>query len=91
MGALALAAWSTVGMACLLCGVFARMARADRQAIGMVLIVFVLFPALAGLGLALNSRDRRIATSGLIWIAVVWNAILVGSFVLLTIIGLLKH
>lgn len=90
-GAFALAVWSTVGLACLVCGVFAGVHRsaADQQLLGTMLMLFVLGPALVGLGLALSTRDRRLANPPTLWIALVWNALIVGSFVLLTIIGLM--
>ena len=56
----------------------------------MVLMLFVLFPAIAGLGLGISAKDRRLATPPWVWMAIIWNALLVGSFVLLMIIGLLS-
>lgn len=92
IGSLALALWTTVGMTCLLCGAFAAMVQsnAEQEALGMVLMLFVLFPAVVGLGLGISVKDRRLANPPSIWIAIIWNAIMVGSFVLLMIIGILS-
>ncbi len=89
--AMALAAWSTLGMAALFGGVFAHMARRkeDQEALGMVLIVFVLAPAIAGLGMAVSARDRRLANPMSITIAIIWNAILAASFLLLSLVGIM--
>ncbi len=88
---MALAAWSTLGMAALFGGVFAHMARRkeDQEALGMVLIVFVLAPAIAGLGMAVSARDRRLANPMSITIAIIWNAILAASFLLLSLVGIM--
>lgn len=92
IGAFALAIWATVGMTCLFCGLFAGLARskADQEALGTVLMLFVLFPAVIGLGLGISVKDRRLTNPPSIWIAIIWNAIMVGSFLLLSIIGLLS-
>ena len=88
-----LAIWATAGMTCLLCGVFAGMARtkADQSLLGIVLMLFVLAPAVAGLTLAVTAKERRLSNPPSIWIATAWNGILVGCFILLTIYGLFKE
>jgi hypothetical protein len=90
---LALALWSSVGMACLLAGIFARAARTrqDQQALGLVLILFVLAPATIGLTLGLTTKDRRLPNSPAIWIAIIWNGLIVGAFLLLSLIGIAKQ
>jgi hypothetical protein len=84
-----LAIWSTIGMTCLFAGVFAGAAQSKQatQMLGLVLIGFVLFPSAMGFALGLTAKDRRMTNPPSIWIATVWNAILMGSFLLLTIIG----
>ncbi len=84
----ALAVWSTLGMTALLAGVFAVRSQVQQEAIGTLLMFFVLFPAVVGLGLGLGARDRRLANPPSIGIAIAWNALLAGSFILLRIISL---
>ncbi len=84
----ALAVWSTLGMTALFAGVFAARSEVQQEMVGTLLTFFVLFPAVVGLGLGLGARDRRLANPPTIGIAIVWNAILVGSFILLCIVGL---
>jgi len=87
----ALAVWATMGMTALLAGVFAMRSEVAQAAMGTLLIFVVLGPAVCGLGFALSSRDRRLENPPAIMIAIVWNALLVGSFLLLCIIGLASH
>lgn len=92
IGSFALAAWSTVGMVCVFAGAFASMARdkGAQEALGVALMLFVLAPAIVGTALGVGAMDRRLSTPPLLWIATIWNGMLVGSFVLLMIIGLAK-
>jgi hypothetical protein len=87
-----LAAWSTVGMTCLVSGAMSGMARTkeDRTALGLVLLIFVLGPAIAGLSLGMTAK-RKQANPATLWIAIVWNAILLSSYVVLTLIGLSRQ
>jgi hypothetical protein len=84
------AIWSTVGLAALVSGVFGGMAHtpADQQMLGIILMIFVLAPAIAGLSLAAAAKRPRQSNPPSLWIALIWNSIIVGCFVLLTIIGL---
>lgn len=86
-----LAAWATLGMVALFAGVFATQSREAEQLIGFVLILFVLGPAATGLGLAISARERRLPNPPAIAIAIVWNALLVASFLLLCIIGIMRQ
>lgn len=92
LGSFALAAWSTLGMVALFAGVFAGMARdkAGQEAVGIVLMLFVLAPAIVGTALGVGAMDRRLPTPPMLWIATIWNGMMVGSFVLLMIIGMFK-
>lgn len=92
IGSYALAIWSTIGMTCLLAGVFAEMARskADQEVLGMVLMLFVMAPAITGLALGVSARDRRLSNPLSITLAIVWNGIIVGSFLLLILYGMTK-
>jgi len=91
-GSFALAAWSTLGMVALFAGAFAGFGRdkAAEEAVGVVLMLFVLAPAIVGTALGVGAMDRRLSTPPTLWIATIWNAIIVGCFVLLMIIGMAK-
>lgn len=92
IGSFVAAAWSTVGMSCLIAGAFAGMAdnRGTEMILGFVFLFFILGPAIAGLGMAIGAKRPRRASPSSLWIALVWNSILVGSFVLLMIIGQMR-
>lgn len=93
IGSYVLAAWSTVGMTSLVSGAMSGMARTkeDQTALGWVLLVFVLGPAITGLSLGVSTKRKQAANPATLWIAIIWNAVLVASFVVLMLIGLTKH
>jgi quinol-cytochrome oxidoreductase complex cytochrome b subunit len=64
---------------------------ANEAVLGWVLLLFVLGPALTGLCLGLTARRKQAVNPATLWIAIVWNAILVASFVVLTLIGLTRE
>jgi hypothetical protein len=88
-----LAAWSTVGMTCLVSGAMRGVARTkeDQTALGLVLIFFVLGPAITGLSLGVTAKRKQASNPAALWIAVIWNAVLVTSYVMLTLIGLSRQ
>lgn len=79
-------------MTCLFAGVFAGMARSkpDQELLGMVLLLFVMAPGITGLALGVSARDRRLSNPLSITLAIVWNGIIVGSFLLLILYGMTK-
>lgn len=89
---MALAAWTSLGMACLISGALRGLAnsRADAAVLGYALLLFVLGPGLTGLTLGLSAKYQRRANPPSIWIAIAWNAILVASFIILMIIGIAR-
>jgi hypothetical protein len=91
-GSYALAIWSTVGMVCLVSGVFGHRVttKAEQELLGIVLLFFVLFPAIIGLALGVSARERRLPSPPSLWIAIAWNGIIVGIFMLLMIVGNMK-
>lgn len=92
VGSFVAAIWSTVGMSCLVAGAFAGLAedKSFQMILGFIFLIFILGPAIAGLGLAISAKRPRRASPSSLWIALVWNSILVGSFVLLMIIGQMR-
>jgi hypothetical protein len=92
IASLVLGAWSTFGMACLVSGAMSGWAKSKEEtaALGWALLLFVLGPAITGLSLGVCAKHSRMANPPFVWIAITWNAILVASFVVLTLIGLAK-
>ena len=88
-----LAAWTTIGMTCLVGGALSGLASSkdDTTALGWALLLFVLAPGITGLSLGLSAKHKRLENPPSIWIAITWNAILVASFVILMLIGLTKQ
>ena len=87
-----LAAWTTIGMTCLVSGAFSGFAdsKDDIAALGYALFLFVLAPGITGLALGVSAKHARLGNPPSIWIAITWNAILVASFIILDVIGLSK-
>jgi hypothetical protein len=87
-----LAVWTTLGLALLFAGALAGMVKtnADEESFGTVFAVIVYLPALAGLGLSVSSIDRKLGTPPVVWGAVIWNLVIFGVLVILTIVGSLK-
>jgi hypothetical protein len=92
VGSYLFAVWSTVGMACLVSGALRGLAdkKEDQTALGWVLLIFVLGPAITGLAFGMSGKRKQAANPATLWIAIIWNAILVASFVVLMLIGLTK-
>lgn len=90
IGSFALASWCTVVMGALFAGAFSGFAEtnAGEQAFGMLLMVVLVIPSIIGLALGVSSTDRRLANTMAMWIAIVWNALILGGFMLLMIVGL---
>ena len=59
------------------------------EAIGIAMSVFILIPSIIGTSLSVSARDRRLTNPFSILIAILWNGIILGIFVLLNIIGIL--
>jgi hypothetical protein len=91
LGSYAMAVWCTFMMGALFAGAFKGMARTkeDQQALGVFLMLLLLAPSIVGLALAASSMDRRLPNTIAMWIAAVWNALILGGFILLMIAGLL--
>jgi hypothetical protein len=92
IGSFALAVWCTFVMGALLAGMFKSMVttKADQDAFGFVLMVILVVPSIIGLALGLSSMDRRLHNTIAMWITTAWNGLILGGFILLVIIGLMK-
>jgi len=77
-------------MAALLAGAFKSMAKnkADQEALGMLLMLLLLAPSIIGMALGVSSMDRRLPNSIAMWIATIWNGMILVGFILLMIIGI---
>ncbi len=88
----AIAVWCTVGMGMLLAGTFTGYVKTpgDRQVLGVLLSLTLLLPSIVGLALGLGSIDRRLANPQALWIATIWNGLILAAFLLLCVIGAAK-
>lgn len=64
--------------------------QAEQQGVGTAMMLFVLGPAIGGLGCGLGAIDRRHRNPVSLWIATCWNGVIIAVFLLLTIIGLAR-
>jgi len=89
IGSYGLAVWSTLGMAVLLSGALAEagQTKEGEAMLGVALSLFLLIPSIVGLALGFSATDKRFANGPAIWIAIIWNGIILGAFLLLSIIG----
>jgi hypothetical protein len=90
--AIALAIWSTLGLAILMSGALASLmqTKGDQEIIGTIVGFLVLIPTLVGSGLGVSCLDRRLGNPALVWVAAVWNGVLLAAMVLLMVIGTAK-
>jgi len=86
---LALAVWCTLGLAVLLCGALAEVADTQEElaVLGVVISLLVLTPSIIGTAVGVSALDRRLTNPASIWVAVIWNSLILGLLLILTIIG----
>ncbi len=84
-----MAVWCTLGWVVLLSGALSGMiqTKADETALGLVMSLFLFIPSLVALALGVSALDRRLVNPTTIWVATVWNALLVLAYFLLMIKG----
>jgi B-box zinc finger protein len=89
IGAYALAGVATFGMALVMSGALADMARTKEgeTMLGLLFTFIVLIPAVIGMALGFSAIDRRLANPLSVWVAAIWNVIMVVAFLLLSLIG----
>jgi hypothetical protein len=87
-----LAGLATVGMAIVFSGALAGMAdnKSDAAALGGIVMIFTLLPSIIGTCLGFSAMDKRLPTPIGLWIATIWNGIILACFGLLMIIGMAK-
>ena len=73
-------------------GVLAGMAssKSEEELLGVLMMVFILVPSIIGTCLGFSAVDRRLSNPIALWIATIWNTIILGCFLLLILIGLGK-
>ena len=84
-----LAGWSTIFMGVLLSGALATLfsSRENAFALGIFLLVVMYGPAIAGTALGFGILRKDAPNPMSIWAAALWNALLLGAMVLLSIVG----
>lgn len=89
----ALALWSTLATAVLFSGVLAEYVntREGRTAVGLLVMFGDMVPAIVGFAVGLSAIDRRLSNPMWLWIAVIWNAVIGGGLVLLSIVGTMNR
>jgi len=86
---LALAGWSTVAFVGFLIVASFTQSKEGQDALGVALTITVLIPSVIGVAMGLGALERRQANPFWVWAAALWNGLLLGGFILLSIIGTL--
>jgi len=84
----AMAIWTTIAIVMLMMGVFATRRKADQEAVGVALEIFVFLPSIVGTALGWASMDKRLGNPGWVWGAAIWNSVILAMLVCLTVVGL---
>lgn len=89
IGSFVAAAVGTLGTALLMTGALAETntSKEAEAALGYAFMFLVLVPGIVGLSLAFSAKAQRGANPISLWIALIWNSIIIGGFLLLCIIG----
>ncbi len=83
---LVMAGWATLATVVLMSG--ALEGEMPEEAAELVVGLMILVPCVIGSGLAVGSLDRREGNPPLVWVTVVWNGVVCGAWLLLTVIGI---
>ena len=86
-----LATFATLGVVLLFAGAFASEGKAAQDAMGALLSLIILIPSIIGLSLGLGSIDRRLVNPPSLWVATIWNGLIVALFLLLCAVGLMSE
>jgi hypothetical protein len=86
----ALAAIATITLVLLMVGAFAPLLKGENGQFvaGVLISVFTFGPAAAGFGVASSAVERHLPNTFAIWGAIIWNLLIIASFMALTVIGL---
>ena len=91
IAAFALAGWSSLGLSVLVSGALAGMVedRSSQTLVGIMVILFIALPSVVGTAMAMSAM-RKGANTIAVWIAMVWNVLMLAGFAMLMIIGTLS-
>ena len=85
-----LAIFSMIGLVAMIVVGATLKNQVDAEAIGILGSWLSLLPALIGLALGVASREKRLATSGAVWIGIVGNGLVLLVWFVLIVVGLLN-
>jgi len=93
IAAYALGVWSSLGLVALITGVAAGLAddAVGELIVGFGVILLIGLPAIIGTGLGMSAKRPGGPNPFPVWIALVWNALILGGFILLMILGNLSE
>ena len=60
----------------------------EAEMLGTLFSLFTFIPSLVGTALATSTLDRRLTNPASVWVAIIWNALILAVFLLLTVAGL---
>lgn len=83
LGLAALASLALIGF--LLASASSATSGDQAGAVGLFYLTLIL--SVAGVAVALTTRERRAANSPLSWVGIIWNAVLLGAMLLLMVVG----
>ena len=85
-----LAVFSMIGFVAMIVVSATNRNKVDAEVIGALGGWFSLLPALIGLALGVASREKRLATSGVVWIGIVGNGLVLVVWFALMIVGIMN-
>ncbi len=68
----------------------ARRSGFDQNALGILMTFCIFIPSVVGLGIGYGAIDRRFQNPPSLWIATIWNSVIVAVFLLLCLVGLMR-
>ena len=92
IGSYICALWCTIVFGSIFGGMFKSMIhdKDDLQVLGVIFLVTLVGPAIAGLSMAVGLRRKGRATPMVVLAALIWNCVILGGFLLLDLIGLIN-
>lgn len=84
-----LAAWCTLGLAVIFSGALAGTveSQAGVEVLGVIIFLLIFAPSIIGTALGFAALERRLANPASVWVAAIWNGIILAVLLLLVIIG----
>lgn len=85
--AIVLAVWGTLALVALLAGA-PMMPPSEGEVFGAIMGFLGFVPSMVGLGVGISCFERRLANPPIVWVAAIWNIVIVGVWILLIIVGI---